>query len=62
MLFRSIHKVIDWVVIVGSIVASVVADHDAQARVSLLGVGLILAVIALGTNYVGKGARNARGK
>jgi hypothetical protein len=25
-------------------------------------VGLILAVIALGTNYVGKGARSARGK
>jgi len=42
--------------------ASVLADHDAQARVSLLGIGLILAVIALGTNYVGKGARNVRGK
>ena len=41
---------------------SVLADHDAQARVSLLGIGLLLAVIALGTNYAGKGARNARGK
>ena len=37
-------------------------DHDAQARVSLLGVGLILAVIALGTNYAGKAARTTRGK
>ena len=59
---RQVHKIIDWVVIVGAILASVLADHDAQARVSLLGIGLILAVIALGTNYVGKGARNARGK
>jgi hypothetical protein len=59
---RRVHKVVDWVVIVLAIAASIFADHDAQARVSLLGVGLILAVIALGTNYVGKGARSVRGK
>jgi hypothetical protein len=59
---RQVHKIIDWLVIVGAIAASILADHDVQARVSLLGVGLILAVIALGTNYVGKGARSARGK
>ena len=59
---RQIHKFVDWLVVVGALAASVFADHDAQARVSLLGVGFILAVIALGTNYVGKGARSARGK
>lgn len=59
---RKVHKVVDWVVIVAAIAASILVDHDAQARVSLLGVGLILAVIALGTNYAGKAARTTRGK
>ena len=59
---RRIHKVVDWVVIVSAIAASILADHDAQARVSLLGVGIILAVIALGTNYAGKAGRSNRGK
>ena len=48
---RRVHKYIDWAIIVSALVASAILDLDVQARLVLLAVGLVMAIIVLGTNY-----------
>ena len=53
---RRVHRFIDWLIIIGCLVAAVIVEIDSTGRVALLGVGLVLAVISLGTNFAKKGA------
>jgi hypothetical protein len=59
---RRVHKYLDWVIIIAALVASAVLDLDVQGRLVLLAVGLVMAVVVLGTNFVKKGAQQPRGK
>ena len=59
---RRVHKILDWLIIVAALLASIVLDLDAQGRLVLLAVGLVMAVVVLGTNFVKKGAQQAKGK
>ena len=59
---RRVHKYIDWAIIVCALAASAILDLDVQARLVLLAVGLVMAIIVLGPNFVKKGAQQPRGK
>lgn len=56
LLSRRMHSFVDWLIIVGCLVSAVIFDFDATGRLALLGVGLVLAVIGLGTNFAKRGA------
>jgi hypothetical protein len=49
--------VIDWLIIVACLVLSFVADIETNGRLALLGVGVVLGVIVLGTNFAKRGAQ-----
>lgn len=55
LLNRGVHRIIDWLIIIGCLVSAVVLDADVTGRLALLGVGLVLAVISLGTNFAKRG-------
>jgi hypothetical protein len=54
---RGVHRVIDWIIIVACLVLSFVADIETNGRLALLGVGLVLGVVVLGTNFAKRGAQ-----
>jgi hypothetical protein len=56
LLSRRSHSFIDWAIIVGCLISAVILDVDVAGRLALLGVGLVLAVIGLGTNFAKRGA------
>lgn len=56
LLSRRVHRYIDWMIIIGCLVSAVIVAVDATGRLALLGVGLVLAVISLGTNFTKRGA------
>lgn len=56
---RRTHRFIDWLIILGCLVSTVVFDIDATGRLALLGVGLVLAVISLGTNFAKRGTNGS---
>lgn len=56
LLSRRVHRYIDWAIIIGCLVSTVIFDIDATGRLALLGVALVLAVISLGTNFAKRGA------
>jgi membrane-associated PAP2 superfamily phosphatase len=53
---RRVHRYVDWVIIVVSLVLGVLLDLDSRARIALVGLALVLAVVTLGTNFVGRGS------
>jgi hypothetical protein len=55
---RPVHRLIDWLIIVACLVLSFVADLETNGRLALLGVGVVLGVVALGTNYAKRGAQS----
>ena len=54
---RGVHRVIDWLIIIACLVLSFVADIETNGRLALLGVGVVLGVIVLGTNFAKRGAQ-----
>ena len=54
---RGMHRLIDWLIIAACLVLSIVADIETNGRLALLGVGLVLGVIVLGTNFAKRGAQ-----
>ena len=54
---RGVHRLIDWLIIVACLVLSFVADIETNGRLALLGVGVVLGVIVLGTNFAKRGAQ-----
>ncbi|MFM1839128.1 MAG: hypothetical protein RIS37_394 [Actinomycetota bacterium] len=56
---RGIHRLIDWLIIVACLVLSFIADIETNGRLVLLGVGLVLGIIVLGTNFAKRGAQSA---
>lgn len=56
LLSRGMHRLIDWLIIVGSLISAVIFDTGATGRLALIGVGLVLAVISLGTNFAKRSA------
>ncbi len=53
---RRSHRNIDWVIIAASVASPLVIDLDSTGRLMMIGTGLVLAVIVLGTNFTKKGA------
>ena len=53
---RRAHRNIDWVIISASVASPFVIDLDATGRLTMIGTGLVLAIIVLGTNFAKKGA------
>lgn len=53
---RSLHRWFDWAIIVVSLVLGIVLDLDSRARLAMIGLALVLAVVALGTNYARRGS------
>lgn len=53
---RRAHRNIDWAIIAAAMASPFVFDLDSTGRLTMLGTGLVLAVIVLGTNFVKKGA------
>ena len=58
LLSRGVHRLIDWLIIVGCLISAVISDTGATGRLALIGVGLVLAVISLGTNFAKRGAES----
>lgn len=56
LLSRGMHRLVDWLIIVGCLISAVFLDTGATGRLALVGVGLVLAVISLGTNFAKRGA------
>jgi hypothetical protein len=56
LLSRRTHGFIDWLIIIGCLISAFIFDFDATGRLALVGVGLVLAVIGLGTNFAKRGA------
>ncbi len=56
LLSRGTHRLIDWLIIVGCLISGVLVDNGVTGRLALIGVGLVLAVISLGTNFAKRGA------
>lgn len=56
LLSRGMHRLIDWAIIVGSLISAVIFDVGASGRLALVAVGFVLAVISLGTNFAKRGA------
>jgi hypothetical protein len=56
LLSRGMHRLIDWVIIIGCLISAVIFDVGASGRLALVGVGLVLGVISLGTNFAKRGA------
>lgn len=54
---RGVHRVIDWLIIIACLVLSFVADIETNGRLALLGVGVVLGVVVLGTNFAKRGAQ-----
>lgn len=54
---RSVHRMIDWLIIIACLVLSLRADIETNGRLALFGVGLVLGVIVLGTNFAKRGAQ-----
>jgi hypothetical protein len=52
-----VHRLIDWLIIVACLTLSFVADLETNGRLALLGVGVVLGVVVLGTNYAKRGAQ-----
>ena len=50
-LSRRVHRILDWAVIAVALVCMVVLDLDSRARLALLAIAVVMAVVALGTNY-----------
>ena len=48
---RKLHRALDWVIIAVAVVCMVVLDLDSRARLALLAIAVVMAVVALGTNY-----------
>ena len=48
---RQVHRIIDWLYVVASIVGAIALDIDQSTRTTLFGVAIALVVIALTTNY-----------
>ncbi len=48
---RTVHRALDWVIIAVALVCMVVLDLDSRARLALLAIAVVMAVVALGTNY-----------
>jgi hypothetical protein len=57
---RRVHRYIDWLIIVLCFVAAAVADLDSIGRLALIALGLVEAVVVLGTNFAKKPPREAR--
>ena len=54
---RPVHRLIDWLIIVACLMLSFVADLETNGRLALLGVGVVLGVVVLVTNYAKRGAQ-----
>jgi hypothetical protein len=57
---RRVHRYIDWLIIVLCFVAAAVADLDSIGRLALIALGLVEAIIVLGTNFDKKPPREQR--
>ena len=51
LISRVVHRVLDWLFVVGLFAGAFVLDVDQSTRTTLFGVGLVIVVIALTTNY-----------
>ncbi|MEO5975173.1 MAG: hypothetical protein ABIQ38_08245 [Ilumatobacteraceae bacterium] len=56
LLSRGMHRLIDWLIIIGCLVSAVTTDVGVSGRLALFGAGLVLAVVSLGTNFAKRGA------
>ena len=56
LLSRRMHRLIDWLIIIGCLISAVISDVGTTGRLALVGVGLVLAVVSLGTNFAKRGA------
>jgi hypothetical protein len=54
LISRGVHRVLDWLFVVGLFAGAFLLDVDQSTRTTLLGVGLAIVVIALTTNYTKK--------
>lgn len=48
---RKFHRAVDWVIIVVALVSMVILDLDSRARLAMLAIAVVMAVVSLGTNY-----------
>ena len=53
---RRAHRNIDWVIIAAAVTSPFIFEVDSTGRLTMIGTGLVLAVIVLGTNFAKKGA------
>jgi len=53
---RRAHRNIDWLIIAASLASPFVFDLDSTGRLIMIGTGLVLSIVVLGTNFVKKGA------
>lgn len=58
---RRVHRIVDWVIVVCALGLGVVLELDTRARLALVGLSLVLAVVALGTNYAHRGSARRAG-
>lgn len=54
---RRVHRFVDWAIIVVSLVLGIVLELDSRARLALVGLALVLAIVTLGTNFAHRSPR-----
>jgi len=58
---RRVHRLLDWAIIVAALVAAIVLDGlDQRARLAMISVALVHAIVTLGTNFAGRAPRQGR--
>ena len=57
---RRMHRALDWAIIVVALVAAFVLDIDQRARLALVSVALVHAIVTLGTNFAVRAPRQGR--
>jgi len=57
---RRVHRYIDWLIIIMCFVSAAIANLDSIGRLALIALGLVEAIIVLGTNFAKKPPREQR--
>lgn len=51
---RSVHRVIDWSVIIAAVVCAIVVDLDSRGRLALVALAMVMGIVTLGTNFASR--------
>jgi membrane-associated PAP2 superfamily phosphatase len=51
---RGVHRIVDWLVVVASVVCAIFVDLDSRGRLALVALAMVMAIVTLGTNFASR--------